>query len=1011
MVDFAPTSPTGSNATLLLVYDDGSGAASASRAVKGSGASRAVLVVQDFDVTNLGAAWDFGTRGIGAPPVEHNFYVINTGGATAGSLTAPAIGAGFAYKGGAYPGSGGSCGATLLAGASCQVVVVFSPVAAGPATGSVTVNYDDGAAAASAGRAVKGVGTAAGLLEIDEDSDHNNGLVTSFGAVGIGSSADRKLMVLNIGASPVSAMSFAPPAAPFAYVAGGGCGTTLAVGASCALIVRFAPVAGGDFSASAAVTYDDGSGGPRAGAARALSGHGVDGALLAITDWPDGGDSGGNPFQYGTWGIPVDHAFTVMNVGNKTATSMAGIAPAAPFSWKGGTYPGAGGTCSLTLAAGASCTIVVTFSGASTASSSVGISYADGSGHVLSASRDITGQAAQNAFLTIADCNQCGTDSQPADFGTAGRPVRRVFYLSNTGARTATAVADAGLLGGAFAWTGGSYPGTGANCGSTLDPGASCTLDVTFSPGGGTGNFAGTLGVTYADGAGGGGTATRALAGAGTNAALLTVRDWSETSTSGSDAFDFGVAGFPIDHTFFITNDGAQAASMMVSGGAMGGGFDWKGAAYPGGGGTCGAALASGAFCTVVVTFSPGGGPTGPRGGALSIRYFDGNGTAYAARKLAGTATDRALLVITDWDKQGSVGQNPAPFDYGTAGVPVEHTFTVTNTGAVVATQVADGLTLQSPFGWTNGAPFGGGDCPASLGPRESCTVSVTFKPTDDGPHASTLSLSYLDGVASAAAVRALTGTATTKAVVTITDWSSAPPPGSSPPPYDFGVWGFAVDHAFTVRNDGGGPATLLADGGAMGTGFAWRGGSYPGTNGGDCGSTLLAGATCTVVVRYTPSDLAPQSGQVRITHYDGAATRTATRSMIATPTPRAYLYLSEYFGPSNCTGCGPYDFGVTPVGTPLEHVFTLTNTGALAATGIASDGSIAGPFSFKGPSGYPGTGGDCGAMLPSGSSCSLVLVFTPGAAGTFYGMAGARYDDTTMSPLAATRALQGTGQ
>jgi len=95
----------------------------------------------------------------------------------------------------------------------------------------------------------------------------------------------------------------------------------------------------------------------------------------------------------------------------------------------------------------------------------------------------------------------------------------------------------------------------------------------------------------------------------------------------------------------------------------------------------------------------------------------------------------------------------------------------------------------------------------------------------------------------------------------------------------------------------------------------------------------------------------------------------------------------------------------------PIEHVFTLSNTGALAATGLASNGSLAPPFAFEGPSGYPGAGGSCGTSLPAGQSCSLVLVFSPSTAGTFAGTAGVRYDDSWMSPLVATRELEGTGQ
>src|SRR5207249_1360667 len=121
--------------------------------------------IWDFDVgqgqgLNIGPSWNYGVRGIGVTD-EHEFFVTNSGGGTAASLTAPAPGVGFGYKGGTYPGSGGSCGATLAPGASCSIVVTFSPVAVGAASGKVLLNYTDTPVTGSfqASRSIQGVGT------------------------------------------------------------------------------------------------------------------------------------------------------------------------------------------------------------------------------------------------------------------------------------------------------------------------------------------------------------------------------------------------------------------------------------------------------------------------------------------------------------------------------------------------------------------------------------------------------------------------------------------------------------------------------------------------------------------------------------------------------------------------------------------------------------------------------------------------------------------------------------
>jgi hypothetical protein len=1016
VVVFSPGGPVGSTGALTLYYNDGTGPASAGRPLAGSGTNGPLLVVQDFDVTNLyPAAWYFGTRGIGQSST-HTFYVLNTGGAAASSMLAPAIGTGFGYVGGSYPGSGGTCSSALAAGTACTVNVEFKPVATGPATGNVTIDYRDASAnQLSAGRVVTGTGTNLGLLEIDEKNG-GGGLVSDFGTIGLGGTVEKVFMVSNVGGGPISALVFDALGAPFSFPggfpgAGGTCQLTLAVGATCTIVVDFTPGAAGNFSDTLAASYDDGA--ATQSSSRTLMGTAVDGAMLVITDWSGGGGGGGNqnPFDFGTWGIPTNHTFYVTNAGNKVASVLAGVAPTAPFSFSGG-FPGPGGSCTATLAVGATCTVVVTYSGAATGAATFGVSYNDGDGHAESVSRQVVGEAAANALLTITDCDQCGENSNAFDFGVVGTSAERTFTVTNTGAKTAVMVRDGNLLVAPFGFTGTGYPGSDGTCSATLDPGQTCRVSVTFAPAG-PGSYAGTLGVAYDDGTGAGQLATRALTGSATSYALLTVHDWSQTDFGGSGSFDFGTVGIAVEHTFTITNDGAQTATMMMDAGGLGNGFAWKGTSgYPGTFGTCGASLAAGAYCTVVVTFTPSGNK--PLTSTMLIQYYDGASIQYVKHGLSATSTTAALLQLTDGDMppQGPNGPNPPPDDFGTSGTPVGRTFTVTNWGGGPASMIADGGTLGNGFAWTGAVVFGGGTCGTSLAKGASCTVSVTFTPSGDGPQSSTLSIAYNDGAAAQVATRVLSGTGTTKALVDIFDWDNPPPGGFSPnngPPFDYGVWGMATDHTFTLRNDGGGPASMMTTGGSMGTGFAFKDANYPGTTG-DCGPTLAVGATCKIVVTFTPTGGAPLAGQVRVAYYDGAATRTAVRAVTATPTSRAHLTVAEYFGPSNCNNCGPYDWGTVPAGTSLEHTFTVYNTGALTATGLMPSSSLAAPFAFKGPSGYPGQGGNCAASLPSNQWCQLVLVFAPQRVGPATGSIGVIYDDTFLSPLDAERAMQGTG-
>ena len=149
----------------------------------------------------------------------------------------------------------------------------------------------------------------------------------------------------------------------------------------------------------------------------------------------------------------------------------------------------------------------------------------------------------------------------------------------------------------------------------------------------------------------------------------------------------------------------------------------------------------------------------------------------------------------------------------------------------MAATAIADGGTLSNGFAWTGAVVYGGGTCGTTLAAGASCTVKVTFTPMGDGSRTSTLSLAYNDGSSAEVAARAITGTATTKAMLTIYDWNGPERPrgaGANGPPMDYGIWGVPVDHEFTVRNDGGGPATMVGNGGTMGTGFNWKDGTTP---------------------------------------------------------------------------------------------------------------------------------------------------------------------------------------
>lgn len=210
-----------------------------------------------------------------------------------------------------------------------------------------------------------------------------------------------------------------------------------------------------------------------------LRGHG--GAYLDSLA-PSGGPavltvSSGPTYNYGTVanGANVTQTFTVSNSGGSTATGLTGSGLAAPFIFSGGSYPGGSGTCASTLASGASCTISVSFSPASSGvhTDSIEIYYND-SVSAQVASRGVTGTGAAPAVLSISGTTNFG-------LVTVGNPQPGTFTVTNSGGVNAFTLFSNSLT-APYTYLGGSFPGSGGTCSASLAPASSCTVVVEFVP-------------------------------------------------------------------------------------------------------------------------------------------------------------------------------------------------------------------------------------------------------------------------------------------------------------------------------------------------------------------------------------------------------------------------------------------------------------------------------------------------------------------------------------------------
>lgn len=320
--------------------------------------------------------FDYGSSLIGTT-AERRFFLRNRNSGTVTSLEVSLTGTPFTFAGGTFPGIGGTCGSELAAGASCQFAVAFHPTERGAANGALTVRFATGLVEGAVVRTLTGKGLAPALVQVASTS-------VDFGTLVQGRQGWRTVTLTNNGDVDATQLSARTPPAPFSFKGGyqpgtgGTCWITLAAGESCTLVLGFAASELGAAKTTLSISYEDGV--SFRSIPLALAGAVVSPAFLSITDSLSNAD----PFDFGdvAVGAVAEHTFTVRNTGDTAATSMTPRPMGSPFDFKGGAYPGTGGTCGTTLESGASCTLIVTFAPLQEGLSYGGLSltYDNGSG-------------------------------------------------------------------------------------------------------------------------------------------------------------------------------------------------------------------------------------------------------------------------------------------------------------------------------------------------------------------------------------------------------------------------------------------------------------------------------------------------------------------------------------------------------------------------------------------------------------------------------------------------------
>lgn len=153
---------------------------------------------------------------------------------------------------------------------------------------------------------------------------------------------------------------------------------------------------------------------------------------------------------------------------------------------------------------------------------------------------------------------------------------------------------------------------------------------------------------------------------------------------------------------------------------------------------TCGSALTGNASCTINVTFKPTG--VNHRGATLTISDSAPGGSQSAALSGTGTAASFSPTGLTFASQ--TVGTTSTPQTITLSNASAAHAIIITNL-SITGTNAGD-------FAQTN-------TCGASVAPKKSCTISVTFKPTTTGTRSA--SVSVTDNAGASPQTVPLTGT------------------------------------------------------------------------------------------------------------------------------------------------------------------------------------------------------------------------------------------------------------
>lgn len=542
--------------------------------------------------------------------------------------------------------------APIAAGSSCTISVTFTPVAAGSASGSVTITDNAGKqTAALSGSGVAPVTFSASSL--------------SFGSLAQGNTSTVHSVTVTNKMTTALSISSIVATGPFA-IASNTCGASIAANGTCSVGVTFTPAAVG--AATGALTFTDGA--VTSPQTVSLSGTGTAPVTLSASSLSFSSTAVGS----------TSSAKSVTLTNNQSGLlTLSSIAASGPFGLSSN-------TCGTSVAAGGTCTVGVTFTPTISGAASGVLTFTDSAGNSpQTVTLSGTGSSSSSPVTLSATSLNLGTE--PVGTTSAAVTVTLTNHQS-----TAVSSLTVGISG--------PFAIASKTCGTSVSAGASCSVQVTFTPTA-TGAASGTL--TFTDNASNSPQKV-SLSGTGSNAVTLS----ATTLNFGVVALGSSSAGQAVT----VTN--TTAGSVGITSIAATGDYTTST--------TCGSSIGAGGNCSVTVTFTPSA--AGTRTGSLTVTLSTGAQSV----SLTGIGSSSSATGVL------SFSPSAVTFSGYTIGDNPSQTVTITNPTSAAVTLAGIGLSGDPSITQKN-------SCPASLAAGANCKVTVTFKPVAYGAFTSTLTV------------------------------------------------------------------------------------------------------------------------------------------------------------------------------------------------------------------------------------------------------------------------------